>query len=111
MKIPNWGRWGLCFALAVTILSAVLGQVARRWWIGNTIWYEGLVFLNYPAAIVSDSILHHLRIPRIHDAETPSEQLVILWVGASTTALWWFCMGAGLALLIGLRRPAKQADQ
>jgi hypothetical protein len=94
-----WQRRGLYAAVTALALMVLLELLDRTgWWYQETLWYGGLMWLNYPPSELQRLVLNELQIPRIYDIPLSVRELVVIkatqWVFA---IVWWFVLGAAVS--------------
>jgi hypothetical protein len=97
--LKTWQKSGLIAAGFFVLLEAVLRVLSRAWWYQETGWYQGLIAINYPAGELSRVLLNWFHVPRIYDVPLGLRETLIInltWFGLS--AIWWFCLGAGVSV-------------
>jgi hypothetical protein len=95
-----WQKWGLRTVLGFTILSVILKLLSRFWFYQLTVWYQGLVVVNYPPSVTEREILRMLGLPRLYDVPHALHERAIMFLTSwSLSIAWWFFLGAMAALI------------
>jgi hypothetical protein len=98
-KIKTWQRWGFVAAAFILLLEGVLDAFCEVWWYQETLWYQSLMIVNYPAGELSRVLLNWLQIPQIYDIPSEWHETVIIYlINYGLGAIWWFFLGAGAAV-------------
>ncbi len=96
-----WQRGGLCAAAVAVALMAFFEMLDRAgWWYQETIWYGGLMWLNYPASELQRLVLNGLHMPRIYDIPLSWRELVVIKaVQWGLAIIWWFLLGVAVTVI------------
>jgi hypothetical protein len=104
----RWKTWGTIVALAHFLVSLVLGQLSRKWWFYDTVWYPVYAKLNYLPWLAQRWILDGLGVPQIYDMPLSWYEWAVITVSRTVLELsWWFLFGAVAALLAQRTRLIK----
>ena len=97
--LKDWQKGGLYTAGAFAFLGILLRLLNRTgWWYRETIWFQALVNLNYPAGELTRIVLNRLEVPRLYDVPlTWREAVIINLTGWTFAIIWWFLMGAAVS--------------
>src|SRR5260370_32380768 len=103
-NLKRWQKWGIAAACGIVLLEAVLFALRREsWWYQETIWYQCLSVINYPARRLGQMLLRWLGVPRIYDTPLKwHETLVMNLTGFCFSAVWWFFLGASVSVVWSL---------
>lgn len=97
--LKDWQKGGLYTAGASAFLGIFLELLNRTgWWYQETIWFQALVNLNYPAGELKRIVLNKLEVPRLYDVPLTWREAVIINLTDWTFAIiWWFLLGAAVS--------------
>lgn len=98
MKRLTWKECGLVAAGFFVLVEAILRVLIPAWRYRETVWYQSLMAVNYPAGELSRVLLNWSGVPRIYDVPLRwHDALIINMTWFALGAIWWFCLGAGLS--------------
>lgn len=97
--LKDWQKGGLYTAGASGFLGIFLELLNRTgWWYQETIWFQALVNLNYPAGELKRIVLNKLEVPRLYDVPLTWREAVIINLTDWTFAIIrWFLLGAAVS--------------
>jgi hypothetical protein len=96
----RWVKAGLAGALTGALLRLIFDVVDGYRYLGDTIWFWSLHFLNLPAGLVHNWILRALNTPRIYDGSLEWDEALIMGTSYWTLTLgWWFILGVAASYL------------
>src|SRR6266496_998330 len=93
--LASWQKWGLAGSILHVALSLTVDGLNRVWYFYDLFWYQFLIIIDYPGALLHRGFLSMLKMPSMYDAPPPwYETLTIAISGHVLGCAWWFLLGA-----------------